>query len=85
MHHFDVQVIILVWLNAFADLFSGFFLFIYAPTYTKKVRDHFIIQQSVSIQVLGLSSTETGIVGAIGSFSHIPVKLVCGYVSDTYQ
>lgn len=37
------------------------------------------------LQVLGYSSTETGVVGAIGSLSHIPVKLVCGYISDTYQ
>ncbi|CAD5212230.1 unnamed protein product [Bursaphelenchus xylophilus] len=63
------KVVWAVWVNAFADLFSGFFLFIYAPTYTKKV--------------LGFSTTETGIVGALGSLSHIPVKLVCGYFSDT--
>ncbi|KAI6203291.1 MFS domain-containing protein [Aphelenchoides besseyi] len=60
-----------MWINAFADLFSGFFLFIYAPTYTRNV--------------LGFSSTETGVVGALGSLSHIPVKLFCGYISDTYH
>ncbi|KAI6182730.1 hypothetical protein M3Y97_00412200 [Aphelenchoides bicaudatus] len=65
------KVVWAVWLNALCDLFSGFFLFIYAPTYTKKV--------------LGMTNTETGIVGALGSLSHVPVKLICGYVSDTYN
>lgn len=32
------KVVWAVWISAFADLFSGFFLFIYAPTYTRNVR-----------------------------------------------
>lgn len=31
------KVVWAVWLNAFADLFSSFFLYIYAPTYIKNV------------------------------------------------
>ncbi|KAH7705838.1 major facilitator superfamily transporter [Aphelenchoides avenae] len=68
---FKSKVVWGVWLAAFADLYSGYFLFIFAPTYT--------------IKVLKFSATHSGIVGAIGSLSHIPVKLVCGYVSDTYS
>ncbi|KAH7703577.1 major facilitator superfamily transporter [Aphelenchoides avenae] len=65
------KVVWAVWISAFADLYSGFFLFIYAPTYT--------------IKVLKFSTTHSGVAGAIGSLSHIPVKLACGYVSDTYK
>ncbi|KAI6207904.1 MFS domain-containing protein [Aphelenchoides besseyi] len=39
----------------------------------------------IPYRVLGFSSTETGVVGALGSLSHIPVKLFCGYISDTYH
>lgn len=30
-------IVLSVWLNAFVDLFAGFFLFIYGPTYLKNV------------------------------------------------
>ncbi|KAI1717432.1 major facilitator superfamily domain-containing protein [Ditylenchus destructor] len=65
------KVVWAVWLNAFADLFSGFFLFIYAPTYIRKV--------------LKYSTTETGLLGAVVAIIHIPVKMACGFVSDSYN
>lgn len=33
------KVVWTVWINAFADLFSSFFLYIYAPTYIKNVKN----------------------------------------------
>lgn len=51
------KVVLAVWLNAFADLFSGFFLFIYAPTYIK--------------QVLHYSATETGVLGGVVALTHM--------------
>lgn len=29
--------------------------------------------------------TETGFFNALGAVVHIPVKMICGYISDTYQ
>lgn len=28
--------------------------------------------------------TKTGLYNALGALSHIPVKIICGYISDTY-
>ena len=63
------KVVWAVWINAFADLFSAFFLIIYSPTYIKNV--------------LKYNTTETGILGALVAVSHIPVKIVCGFISDS--
>lgn len=65
------KVVWTVWINAFAVILSEFFLFIYAPTYIKNV--------------LHYSSTETGFLGSLTAAIHIPFKLICGYMSDTYQ
>ncbi|KAI1725956.1 major facilitator superfamily domain-containing protein [Ditylenchus destructor] len=65
------KVVWTVWINAFAVIFSEFFLFIYAPTYIKNV--------------LGYSTTETGFMGALVALAHIPFKMVSGYVSDTFH
>ncbi|KAI1732577.1 major facilitator superfamily domain-containing protein [Ditylenchus destructor] len=65
------KVVWTVWLNAYADLFSGYFLIIYAPTYLK--------------HVLKYSKTETGFFGAIIAAVHIPIKLCAGYISDSFN
>uniref|UniRef100_A0A915EQI0 Major facilitator superfamily (MFS) profile domain-containing protein n=1 Tax=Ditylenchus dipsaci TaxID=166011 RepID=A0A915EQI0_9BILA len=65
------KVVWSVWLNAFADIFSGYFLIIYAPTYLKKV--------------LQYSTTETGFFGALIAGAHIPIKLGAGYISDSFN
>uniref|UniRef100_A0A915E7Z6 Major facilitator superfamily (MFS) profile domain-containing protein n=1 Tax=Ditylenchus dipsaci TaxID=166011 RepID=A0A915E7Z6_9BILA len=65
------KVVWTVWLNAFAVIFSEFFLFIYAPTYIKNV--------------LGYGTTETGFLGAVVALAHIPFKMASGYASDTFH
>ncbi|KAI1717815.1 major facilitator superfamily domain-containing protein [Ditylenchus destructor] len=60
-----------VWLNAFADIFAGYFVLLYAPSYLN--------------QVLGFSVVQTGVMGAIISGCNIPVKLTAGFLSDHIQ
>jgi hypothetical protein len=60
-----------VWLNAFTDLFSGMFLLMYLPSYMK--------------YVLNYSIEETGFLGALPSFSHMPLKFLFGYCSDKFK
>ena len=61
-------VILTVWLNALSDIVSGIFLLTYTPLYMNNV--------------LHYSVGHTGILGALPALSHIPVKLLCGYLSD---
>ncbi|KAI6175986.1 Major facilitator superfamily transporter [Aphelenchoides bicaudatus] len=61
-------VVWVVWLNAFADLFSGMFLLMYLPSYLKYVMNYPIEQ--------------VGILTSIATFSHMPLKITFGYVSD---
>uniref|UniRef100_A0A183BUK4 MFS domain-containing protein n=1 Tax=Globodera pallida TaxID=36090 RepID=A0A183BUK4_GLOPA len=65
------RLIWVVWLNAFADLFSGVFLLMYIPTYLNYVL-HYGIEK-------------TGFLGALPSLSHIPLKFLFGYCSDKFK
>ncbi|KAI1727991.1 major facilitator superfamily domain-containing protein [Ditylenchus destructor] len=57
-----------VWLNAFADIFAGYFILLYIPYYLN--------------QILHYSVLQTGVIGAVISWNNIPVKLISGFVSD---
>uniref|UniRef100_A0A914DBR9 Major facilitator superfamily (MFS) profile domain-containing protein n=1 Tax=Acrobeloides nanus TaxID=290746 RepID=A0A914DBR9_9BILA len=61
-------VILTVWLNSLADIFSGVFLLLYAPTYFKNV--------------LKFGVAKTGFLSAMPALSHIFMKWFCGYVCD---
>jgi len=61
-------VVLVVWLNALADIGSGIFLLTYTPTYINAV--------------LHYNVGKTGAMGALLALSHIPFKLVTGYLSD---
>ncbi|CAD5221041.1 unnamed protein product [Bursaphelenchus okinawaensis] len=61
-------VIIIVWLNAFTDIFSANFLAIYSPYYIRNV--------------LHYSIKKTGHFAAISRVIQIPFRLLCGYLSD---
>ena len=65
------RLVWIVWINAFADLFSGMFLLMYIPTYLKSVL-HFGIEQ-------------TGFLGALPSVAHMPLKFLFGYSSDKFK
>jgi ACS family sodium-dependent inorganic phosphate cotransporter-like MFS transporter 5 len=60
--------VLVVWLNALADIGSGIFLLTYTPTYINAV--------------LHYNVGKTGAMGALLALSHIPFKLVTGYLSD---
>ena len=63
------KVILVVWLNSFADIVTAVFLITYLPTYVSKV--------------LGYGIRETGIWSAVPALLHIPVKISCGWLADT--
>lgn len=65
------RLVWVVWINAFADLFSGMFLLMYQPAYFK--------------YVLNYSVEKTGFIGAIPTLSHIPMKFLFGYSSDKFK
>ena len=60
--------VLVVWLNALADIGSGIFLLTYTPTYINAV--------------LHYNVSKTGAMGALLALSHIPFKLITGYMSD---
>ena len=61
-------VILTVWLNALCDIVSGTFLMTYSPMYLNNVLHYGVVY--------------TGFLGSILALSHIPVKLISGYLSD---
>jgi len=65
------KVILVVWLNAFADIVTAVFLITYLPTYVSKV--------------LGYGVRETGIWSAVPALLHIPVKIGSGWLADTMR
>ncbi|KAI1732578.1 major facilitator superfamily domain-containing protein [Ditylenchus destructor] len=65
---FKSKTVWTVWLNAFADLFSGYFLILYAPNYLG--------------HVLGYDIVNIGFISAIINTFIIPVKLSSGFLSD---
>jgi sugar phosphate permease len=65
------KVILVVWLNAFADIVTAVFLITYLPTYVSKV--------------LGYGVRETGIWSAVPALLHIPVKIASGWLADTMR
>uniref|UniRef100_A0A7E4VI38 MFS domain-containing protein n=1 Tax=Panagrellus redivivus TaxID=6233 RepID=A0A7E4VI38_PANRE len=62
------KVVLIIWLNALADIGSGIFLLTYTPIYMKSV--------------LRFSVTETGFLGALPALATLPFKFVTGYLSD---
>uniref|UniRef100_A0A915E4N0 Uncharacterized protein n=1 Tax=Ditylenchus dipsaci TaxID=166011 RepID=A0A915E4N0_9BILA len=65
------RVILVVWLNAFADIVSAIFLLTYLPTYISKV--------------LGYGVQTTGFYSSLPALVHIPLKVICGWFSDTIK
>ncbi|CAJ0923390.1 unnamed protein product, partial [Mesorhabditis belari] len=61
-------VIIVVWLNSLAEMFSGISILTYMPIYFHTV--------------LGFDVVTTGILAAVSSFMHAPLKYASGYFSD---
>ncbi|KAI1715045.1 major facilitator superfamily domain-containing protein [Ditylenchus destructor] len=57
-----------VWLNAFTELFSAYFLIIFGPSYLSRALHYNIIS--------------VGLIMAIINAIHIPVKLSAGFLSD---
>ncbi|RCN37355.1 hypothetical protein ANCCAN_16747 [Ancylostoma caninum] len=62
------KVILIVWLNAFAEMTTMTFLLPYAATYFNSV--------------LGFRSTTAGTLSALVSATHLPLKFVFGIISD---
>jgi sugar phosphate permease len=60
-----------IWFSAFAEIFSTNFLAVYSPYYIKNV--------------LGYGAEETGNYAAISRMVQIPVRLICGELSDRIQ
>lgn len=65
------KIILVVWLNSFADIVTAVFLITYLPTYVSKV--------------LGYGVRETGIWSAVPALLHIPVKIGSGWLADTMR
>lgn len=61
-------VIWVVWFNNLAEIFITNFLFVYAPYYISNV--------------LGYSTETTGFFSALTSVMQIPLRLICGVLSD---
>lgn len=61
-------VIWVVWFNNLAEIFITNFLFVYAPYYISNV--------------LGYSTETTGFFSALTSTMQIPLRLICGVLSD---
>lgn len=62
------KVILIVWFNAFGDIISAIFLSTYFPTYLN--------------HVLGYSLQTSATLSLLPAISHIPTKLVFGWVFD---
>uniref|UniRef100_A0A1I8B9G2 MFS domain-containing protein n=1 Tax=Meloidogyne hapla TaxID=6305 RepID=A0A1I8B9G2_MELHA len=65
------KIVLVVWLNSFADIVTAVFLITYLPTYVSKV--------------LRYGVRETGIWSAVPALLHIPVKIGSGWLADNMR
>uniref|UniRef100_A0A914NB76 Major facilitator superfamily (MFS) profile domain-containing protein n=1 Tax=Meloidogyne incognita TaxID=6306 RepID=A0A914NB76_MELIC len=65
------KIVLVIWLNSFADIITSVFLITYLPTYISKV--------------LRYGVRETGIWSALPALLHLPVKLISGWLSDNMR
>ncbi|CAK5022118.1 unnamed protein product [Meloidogyne enterolobii] len=65
------KIVLVIWLNSFADIITSVFLITYLPTYISKV--------------LRYGVRETGICSALPALLHLPVKLISGWLSDNMR
>uniref|UniRef100_A0A915LFS4 Major facilitator superfamily (MFS) profile domain-containing protein n=2 Tax=Meloidogyne TaxID=189290 RepID=A0A915LFS4_MELJA len=65
------KIVLVIWLNSFADIITSVFLITYLPTYVSKV--------------LRYGVRETGIWSALPALLHLPVKLISGWLSDNMR
>uniref|UniRef100_A0A914MJT2 Major facilitator superfamily (MFS) profile domain-containing protein n=1 Tax=Meloidogyne incognita TaxID=6306 RepID=A0A914MJT2_MELIC len=65
------KIVLVIWLNSFADIITSVFLITYLPTYISKV--------------LRYGVRETGIWSALPALLHIPIRLSSGWLSDNMR